>query len=85
MTHIEQAEDATNPIHHCGYAMSLNPHPDAGSCVGLNDFGCTYECIPCLIKTRYKWTERTLLAEQMLHDLRQKLAALAASEIKEDG
>jgi hypothetical protein len=53
----------------CGMPMIQNPHPDAGKADHYQDVGATHECIPCLVKNRKEWEQRSQAAENRIAEL----------------
>lgn len=64
------------PICRCGLTQIRNPHADAGKPDAILERGAMFECIPCLAKSRHKWSQRAMQAEGHIKDARAKLADL---------
>jgi hypothetical protein len=65
-------ENKLGLLHGCGLMMTANPHPDAGKSPEYLEIGCTYECIPCLAKSRRDWSTRALAAEKKVLDFKRQ-------------
>lgn len=50
----------------CWLPYSHNPHRDAGKPHRVNAVGMQNECIPCLVLSRLRWSNRALEAEAKL-------------------
>lgn len=60
-------------VHTCGGPLSENPHPEAGLSTRFTEVGYSFECIPCLVRTRSRWSERARTAERKVELLRKAL------------
>jgi hypothetical protein len=49
--------------------MIKNPHPDAGKADHYQEVGCIHECLPCLVKNRKEWAQRSQVAENRIVEL----------------
>lgn len=56
--------------------MIKNPHPDAGKGEHYQTVGCIHECLPCLVKSRSEWAQRSLVAEKRVRELETNLREL---------
>ena len=60
----------------CHTPMSRNPHPDAGTPSQLTQVGYVWECVPCLVRTRFEASRRANEAEADVERLRDVIQAL---------
>ena len=76
---MSAATPALGPAPRCVFChtpMSRNPHPDAGTPSQLTQVGYVWECVPCLVRTRFEASRRAGAAEADVNRLRDVIQAL---------
>jgi len=65
---------------HCGLAMTLNPHPNAGQPNWILTVNAKWVCIPCLTANRHRWAQRALRYEDALNKIAAHQARTSLGE-----